>query len=62
MADYPRQLRLFKAWAKAMEEGATVDSPHYRGTTTASRPKRQKRRTRRNRRFRLMRRRRKKEE
>ena len=31
---YPQRLDLFKAWAKAMEEGATVDKPHYRGTTS----------------------------
>jgi len=35
---FPKQLRLFKAWAKAMEEGATVDRPSYRGTSTGRRP------------------------
>lgn len=29
---YPKRLHIFKKWAKAMEEGATVDSPHYHGT------------------------------
>lgn len=47
---FPRQLRLFKAWAKAMEEGATVDKPSYRGTTMATRnlkgPRRARRSTR----------------
>jgi len=37
---YPKQLRLFKAWARAMEEGATVDRPSYRGTSTKNRRKR----------------------
>lgn len=26
---YPTRLKLFKAWAKAMEMGATVDKPNY---------------------------------
>lgn len=26
---YPTKLHLFKKWAKAMEEGATVDKPDY---------------------------------
>lgn len=33
---HPKQLRLFKAWAKAMEEGAIVDKPSYRGTAGAT--------------------------
>jgi len=44
MAEYPRKLKLFKAWAKAMEGGATVDKPSYsltrksrRGTTSSTR-------------------------
>jgi len=34
MDKYPTKLKLFKAWAKAMEEGATVDRPNY-GKTSA---------------------------
>lgn len=30
---YPTKLKLFKAWAKAMEEGATVDKPNYGKTS-----------------------------
>jgi len=26
---YPSRLKLFKAWAKAMEQGATVGKPDY---------------------------------
>lgn len=26
---YPTKLKLFKAWAKAMEQGATVSHPDY---------------------------------
>jgi len=33
---YPTKLKLFKAWAKAMEEGATVDRPNYGKTTSPS--------------------------
>lgn len=37
---HPSKLRLFKLWARAMEDGATVDKPSYRGTaTSASRKK-----------------------
>jgi len=32
---YPTKLKLFKAWAKAMEEGATVDRPNYGKTARA---------------------------
>jgi len=31
---YPKQLKLFKAWAKAMEQGSTVDKPSYGKTRT----------------------------
>jgi len=35
---FPRKLKLFRAWARAMEEGATVDAPDYgKRTTTTSR-------------------------
>lgn len=30
---YPTKLHLFKKWAKAMEEGATVSTPKYPGTS-----------------------------
>lgn len=36
MPDYPTKLRNFKAWAKAMEEGATVGRPAYKGSRTSS--------------------------
>jgi len=45
MDKYPTKLKLFKAWAKAMEEGATVDRPNYGKSHT--RGFRMKRRTRR---------------
>lgn len=30
MADYPSQLKDFRAWAKAMEEGARMERPRYK--------------------------------
>jgi len=33
---YPTKLKLFKAWAKAMEDGATVDKPNYGKTLSGS--------------------------
>jgi len=33
---HPKQLKLFRAWAKAMELGATVDKPSYSKTRTGS--------------------------
>lgn len=40
---YPTKLHLFRKWAKAMEEGATVDRPDYgkkgKTTRTGSSPK-----------------------
>jgi len=36
MADYPSKLKNFKAWAKAMEEGATVGRPSYGQTPSGS--------------------------
>jgi len=58
---YPRTLKLFKAWAKAMEEGATVDKPNYGKSLTrlskSTRPARRwPRKLRRRRRRRLKRR------
>jgi len=52
---YPTRLKLFKAWAKAMEEGATVDKPDYgkNAGTTKRTPKfrmKSRRKRRRNRR------------
>lgn len=32
MSTHPSQLKLFKKWAKAMEEGAIVGKPSYPGT------------------------------
>jgi len=55
---YPTTLKLFKAWAKAMEEGAKVDKPLY--TTSSQRPARKTRRSR-NARARRLKRKRKKE-
>lgn len=48
---YPTRLKLFKSWAKAMEQGATVDKPDYGKTLTGSK-KKQLRKKRRKRRFR----------
>jgi len=33
---YPRQVKLFKPWAAAMVEGATVDRPNYGKKMTLS--------------------------
>jgi len=33
---YPSKLKLFKAWAKAMEDGANVDKPNYGKTQSGS--------------------------
>jgi len=46
---HPSRLDLFKAWAKAMEAGATVDKPNYGKTqagpkTTQRRPRGTRRR------------------
>lgn len=50
---YPTKLHLFKKWAKAMEEGATVGQPKYPGTAkptrTGSSPKHPRRMRRRKR-------------
>lgn len=40
MSSYPKQLRLFKAWAKAMEAGASVGNPSY--STKTSKPRKQR--------------------
>lgn len=34
---YPKRLKLFKKWARAMEQGATVDNPDY--STARAQPK-----------------------
>lgn len=49
---YPTRLDLFRAWAKAMEQGATVKTPNYgkaasnstsgKSRTTARRPRRKR--------------------
>lgn len=52
---HPRQLKLFRKWARAMEEGAIVDKPDYGKSLTAT-SKTKRRRTRRRRRRRLQRR------
>jgi len=57
---YPTQLKLFKAWSKAMEQGATVGKPDY-GKTLTGRRKKQLRKKR-HKRKRFLRRKRKKEE
>lgn len=48
---YPKRLKDFKAWAKAMEEGATVDRPSYgktlNGPSRAGKPRKRPRRRRR---------------
>jgi hypothetical protein len=43
MGSWPSKLKLFKKWAKAMEEGAKMDTPDYGkqlkvGRTLTSRP------------------------
>lgn len=50
---YPRRLRLFKQWAKAMEQGATVDNPDYSRAKSGNSNRRKRRihRKRRRRRF-----------
>lgn len=52
---YPKQLKLFKAWARAMEEGSTVDKPNYGKSRTAiskmTRPRKRPGRKRRRRRL-----------
>lgn len=35
---YPKKLKLFKAWAKAMEQGATVGEPSYTQTHARRKP------------------------
>jgi len=48
---HPKSLKLFRAWAKAMEQGAVVGNPDYTKTTRSgakkARPKRRARRPRR---------------
>lgn len=45
---YPRTVKLFKPWAQAMVEGATVDKPNYgkkmSGSRAGIRRKRRKKR------------------
>jgi len=36
MTSYPKTVKLFTPWAKAMVEGATVDRPNYGKTTRSS--------------------------
>jgi len=44
---HPKDVKRFKAWAKAMEEGATVDKPNYgKGLGRAKLTKRRRRRRR----------------
>jgi len=54
---YPTRLRLFKAWAKAMEQGAQVAKPDYGKTRTGSHPQRRRKPRKRKRRSRRSRRR-----
>lgn len=44
---YPRTVKLFVPWSKAMVEGATVDKPDYGKKMTSSKRARSKRRKRR---------------
>jgi len=44
---YPKDVKRFKQWARAMEEGATVDKPNYGkklGRATKFRKRRRRRR------------------
>lgn len=40
---YPKQVKLFVPWAKAMVQGATVDKPNYGKKMKASRKFRKRR-------------------
>jgi len=50
MTSYPKTVKLFTPWAKAMVEGATVDKPNYGKTTKMSSSKFRKKRRKRRRR------------
>lgn len=39
---YPKQVKLFVPWAKAMVQGATVDKPNYGKTMRKRRKKRRR--------------------
>lgn len=41
---HPKQLKRFRAWAKAMEQGATVGNPDYSSNSKTSSTSRRKRR------------------
>lgn len=51
MSSYPSKLKQFRAWAKAMEQGAQVGNPDYSSSgkmsSTSGRKRRRKRRRRR---------------
>lgn len=49
MTTYPKKVKLFTPWAKAMVAGATVDKPSY-GTITSKKKARKQRKRRRRRR------------
>jgi len=44
---YPRTVKTFIPWTKAMIQGATLDKPSYPGTSNRRRRKRRKKRKRR---------------
>lgn len=47
MSGYPRTIRTFIPWTKAMIQGATLDKPSYPGTKETARRRRKKRKKRR---------------
>lgn len=46
MTTYPRKVKIFTAWSKAMVEGATVDKPSYPGTSKTTKRRRRRRKKR----------------
>jgi len=45
---YPKSVKLFRPWAQAMVEGATVDKPNYgKKTSSPSRTRKRRRKRRR---------------
>lgn len=44
MTGYPRTVKTFIPWSKAMVAGATVDKPSYPGTSRRTKKRRRRRR------------------
>lgn len=62
MADYPTRLDMFKRWARAMEEGATVGRPAWKGSKSSGPTQSGRRKSHRRKRRTFPRRKRKKED